>query len=133
MSKKADNHKTSPRENLTDEERQVMFEGGTEPPFSGALDLEFREGQYYCNNCHSLLFTADAKYDSGCGWPSFTEPSDAANVKLLPDISHGMIRTEVRCATCDAHLGHVFDDGPVDKGGQRYCVNSVSLSFTPKE
>lgn len=120
------------RDGLTDIEEQVMFEGGTEPPFSGALDLEFRSGDYYCNNCHTRLFDSGAKFDSGCGWPSFTEPSDAENVRLLLDESHGMIRTEVRCAHCDAHLGHVFDDGPANQGGKRYCINSVSLSFTKK-
>lgn len=122
-----------PRKDLTLSERRVMFGGGTEPPFSGALDLEFREGDYYCNNCHNYLFTSGAKFDSGCGWPSFTKPSDAKNVKLLPDDSFGMVRTEVRCANCDAHLGHVFDDGPSEQGGQRYCINSLSLSFTPKQ
>jgi peptide-methionine (R)-S-oxide reductase len=123
---------TKPRKDLTLSEKRVMFEGGTEPPFSGALDLEFRKGDYYCNNCHSYLFASGAKFDSGCGWPSFTEPGDAKNVKLLPDDSFGMIRTEVRCANCNAHLGHVFDDGPKEHGGQRYCINSVSLSFMPK-
>lgn len=121
-----------PREDLTDDERHVMFGGGTEPPFSGALDLEFRDGDYYCGNCHEYLFASGAKFDSGCGWPSFTEPADAANVTLLPDDSHGMFRTEVRCAHCGAHLGHVFDDGPTDRGGKRYCINSLSLSFEKK-
>lgn len=120
------------RNDLTDIEQKVMFEGGTEPPFSGALDLEFRAGDYFCNNCHARLFDSNAKFDSGCGWPSFTTPSDADNVRLLLDESHDMIRTEVRCAHCDAHLGHVFGDGPTDQGGKRYCINSVSLSFTKK-
>lgn len=118
------------RNDLTDAEKSVLFEGGTEPPFSGALDMEFRTGKYYCNNCHGLLFTSTAKFDSGCGWPSFTKPSDADNVALLVDVSHGMVRTEVRCKRCGGHLGHVFNDGPVDEGGQRYCINSLSLSFT---
>lgn len=122
-----------PRQDLNDLERHVMFEGGTEAPFSGAFDLEFRTGEYYCNNCHHRLFSSGAKFDSGCGWPSFTKPADAANVTLLPDDSHGMTRTEVRCAHCSAHLGHVFDDGPRDRGGLRYCINSVSLSFTPRQ
>lgn len=120
------------RDGLTNEERHVMFGGGTEPPFSGALDLEFSDGTYYCNNCHNRLFTSDTKFDSGCGWPSFTEPSDAENIVLIPDYSHGMVRTEVRCAHCEAHLGHVFDDGPTDRGGKRYCINSVSLAFEKK-
>ena len=121
-----------PRDDLTSEERRVMFGGGTEPPFSGAFDLEFRDGTYYCNNCHSRLFTSDAKFDSGCGWPSFTEPSDSENIVLIPDYSHGMVRTEVRCAHCEAHLGHLFEDGPADRGGKRYCINSLSLSFDPQ-
>lgn len=117
------------REGLSSEEKRVMFEGGTEAPFSGALDLEFSDGVYYCNNCHARLFTSDTKFDSGCGWPSFTEPSDAKNVELLDDYSFGMYRVEAKCANCGAHLGHVFDDGPSDRGGKRYCINSVSLSF----
>ena len=120
------------RDDLIPEERRVMFGGGTEPPFSGALDLEFRDGTYYCNNCHNRLFTSEAKFDSGCGWPSFTEPSDSENIVLIPDYSHGMVRTEVRCAHCEAHLGHLFEDGPADRGGKRYCINSVSLSFEPQ-
>ena len=122
-----------PREGLSDLERHVMFEGGTEAPFSGALDLEFREGEYYCNNCHQRLFSSGAKFDSGCGWPSFTKPEDAKNVTYIDDYSHGMYRVEARCANCNAHLGHVFEDGPQDQGGMRYCINSASLAFEAKK
>lgn len=122
----------APQPELTDDERYVMFEGGTEPPFSGELVHEHRSGGYYCRNCGTLLFTSDTKFDSGSGWPSFSYPENRENVILLDDTSHGMTRTEVKCATCDAHLGHVFDDGPMAQGGLRYCVNSLSLSFAEK-
>ncbi len=118
---------------LTDEEKNIMFEGGTETPFSGALLNEHRDGAFYCKNCGHMLFTSDAKFDSGTGWPSFTEPANLAHVVLKEDDSHGMARTEVNCANCGAHLGHVFPDGPKDRGGQRYCINSACLAFTPKE
>jgi peptide-methionine (R)-S-oxide reductase len=118
-------------ENLTDQEKEVLFEGATEAPFSGELLHETRTGSFTCKNCCHELFSSDAKFDSGSGWPSFTEPANRENVTLLSDESHGMIRTEVRCKNCNAHLGHVFDDGPSDKGGQRYCINSLSLNFDP--
>lgn len=120
-------------EKLTDEEKQIMFEGGTEAPFSGELLHEKRTGLFRCKNCGHELFGSDAKFDSGSGWPSFTEPANRENVTLLSDDSHGMTRTEVRCKNCDAHLGHVFDDGPSDKGGQRYCINSACLAFEPQD
>ena len=117
--------------NLTDEEKEILFNGATEPPFSGELLHEARTGIYRCKNCGHELFRSDAKFDSGSGWPSFTEPANREHVTLISDDSHGMNRTEVRCKNCDAHLGHVFDDGPTEKGGQRYCINSLSLSFDP--
>lgn len=118
---------------LTDEQRHVMFEKGTEAPFSGAMLHEDRKGGFTCANCGELLFSSDTKFDSGSGWPSFTGPADRAHVTLSTDTAHGMIRTEVTCARCGVHLGHVFDDGPVEAGGQRYCINSVCLGFEPKD
>ncbi|MEO5691289.1 MAG: peptide-methionine (R)-S-oxide reductase MsrB [Candidatus Saccharimonadales bacterium] len=119
-------------EKLTPEEKKILFEGGTEAPFSGALLQEHRTGSFVCKNCGTMLFASDTKFESGSGWPSFTEPADREHVTLISDVSHGMTRTEVRCNTCNAHLGHVFDDGPEDKGGMRYCINSLSLEFTPE-
>ncbi len=108
-----------------------MFEGGTEPPFSGSLLHEKRQGNFVCKNCGMELFSSDTKFDSGSGWPSFSQPANRKNVKLKDDSSHGMIRTEVICANCGAHLGHVFDDAPAELGGQRYCINSACLDFKP--
>jgi peptide-methionine (R)-S-oxide reductase len=116
-------------EKLTPEEMNILFEGGTEAPFSGALLHESRSGTFNCKNCGHVLFSSDTKFDSGSGWPSFTEPANKEHVTLLTDETLGMTRTEVRCKNCDAHLGHVFDDGPKDKGGMRYCINSLSLDF----
>lgn len=115
--------------NLTDEQKHVMFEKGTEAPYSGELLQEHRDGSFMCGNCGDTLFSSTAKFDSGSGWPSFTEPANVNHVNITTDTSHGMIRSEVSCANCGAHLGHVFDDGPADKGGQRYCINSLSLTF----
>lgn len=98
-------------------------------PFSGQLLHEKREGSFVCKNCGQELFASGTKFESGTGWPSFTEPANRKNVVLREDISHGITRTEVTCANCNAHLGHVFDDGPQDKGGQRYCINSTCLVF----
>ena len=119
-------------DHLTDTEKYIMFEGGTEPPFSGELLHENRDGDFICKNCGQVLFRADTKFDSGSGWPSFTEPTNRENVTLTEDVSHGMVRTAVACAHCGAHLGHVFDDGPAEAGGLRYCVNSACLTFAPK-
>jgi peptide-methionine (R)-S-oxide reductase len=119
--------------NLTKEQKEVILNCGTEAPFSGALLHEKRDGTFKCANCGQVLFDSGTKFESGSGWPSFTEPKNAENVQLLEDSSHGMVRTEVRCGNCGAHLGHVFDDGPADRGGLRYCVNSLSLSFDPDE
>ena len=116
------------RATLTPEQYRVLREGGTEPPFSGEL-LDVKDpGEFRCAACGEPLFDSNAKYDSGSGWPSFTEPSDSDKVSELSDVSHGMTRTEVRCARCDGHLGHVFPDGP-GPNGQRYCINSAALSF----
>ncbi len=116
---------------LSDEQKAVLFEKATEAPFSGALLYTEADGQYTCANCGAALFTSERKYDSGCGWPSFDQAIDGA-VDYTQDTSHGTTRTEITCAVCGAHLGHVFNDGPVDTTGQRYCVNSLSLQFTPK-
>lgn len=114
---------------LTDEQREVIVNCGTEAPFTGALLHEERDGDFLCANCNQVLFDSETKFDSGSGWPSFTEPKNSENVELVEDNSHGMSRMEVRCGNCGAHLGHVFPDGPADRGGMRYCVNSLSLAF----
>jgi len=115
------------KQELTPEEKRVLFEGGTERPFSGELLNEVREGMFTCKVCGTPLFTSDAKFDSGSGWPSFDQAIPNA-VEYVEDTSLNMIRTEVRCATCKAHLGHVFPDGPT-KTGRRYCMNSVCMEF----
>ena len=115
---------------LTPEERRVMIDHGTEVPFCGGLLDEHGEGVFACRLCELPLFRSHAKFDSGTGWPSFTTPFDPAHVRELRDTSHGMLRTEIRCARCDAHLGHVFPDGP-PPSGLRYCMNGASLRFLP--
>jgi len=116
------------RQELTPEQYDVLRRGSTEPPFSGEYTFSKEDGTYRCAACGHALFNSTTKFDSGTGWPSFTEPAVAENVTLLSDTSHGMVRTEVRCANCDSHLGHVFDDGP-GEGGQRFCINSASLDL----
>ena len=111
----------------------IAREGGTEPAFTGKYVDNHEKGMFKCAVCGTELFSSDTKFDSGTGWPSFTEPANLANVELKTDSSFGMNRTEVICKTCGAHLGHVFDDGPTEKGGKRYCINSVCLELEKKE
>jgi peptide-methionine (R)-S-oxide reductase len=120
------------KKKLTPEQYRILREGGTEAPFSGKYVNEKARGMYTCAACGAPLFSSDAKFDSGTGWPSFTEPANRENVILREDKTHGMHRVEVVCKSCGSHLGHVFDDGPADKGGKRYCINSVCLDLERK-
>ena len=120
------------REKLTPEQYHILREAGTERAFTGKYDKNKAPGEYHCAGCGSLLFDSSAKFDSGCGWPSFSLPREESAVEEFSDTSHGMIRTEVRCARCDGHLGHVFPDGPAPTG-LRYCMNSAALDFSPRE
>ena len=119
------------REKLSPEQYHVLREAGTERAFTGKYDKNKADGEYHCAACGALLFDSGHKYDSGSGWPSFTDPSDAAAVEMHTDTTHGMTRTEVVCAKCEGHLGHVFPDGP-GESGLRYCINSASLDFEPE-
>jgi peptide-methionine (R)-S-oxide reductase len=120
-------------EELSPELRRVAREKGTEAPFTGAYVHNHEAGIFVCAVCGAALFSSDAKFDSGTGWPSFTEPAYKEHVVLREDTDHGMRRTEVICKNCNAHLGHVFPDGPRERGGSRYCINSVCLELKKKE
>ena len=119
------------RKELTPMQYAVLREKATERPFTGEYDHSFEPGSYVCAGCGERLFESDDKFDSGCGWPAFSAPADGGAVAEERDMSHGMVRTEVLCATCNGHLGHVFEDGP-GPTGLRYCINSAALKHSPK-
>ncbi len=119
-------------EELPPELYEVARKGGTEAPFTGKYWDNHEAGMYKCAICGTELFSSETKFDSGTGWPSFTEPANLERIELKSDDSHGMRRTEVVCKKCGAHLGHLFDDGPREKGGKRYCINSVCLDLEKK-
>ncbi|MFF5425671.1 MULTISPECIES: peptide-methionine (R)-S-oxide reductase MsrB [unclassified Streptomyces] len=122
------------RAELTPAEYQVLRQAGTEPAFRGEYTDTRTKGVYSCRACGAELFTSNEKFESHCGWPSFYDPKDSAAVELLEDRSHGMVRTEVRCARCGSHLGHVFEgEGYPTPTDQRYCINSISLRLEPEE
>lgn len=120
------------KEKLTPEQYRVMREKGTEPAFTGKYFDSHEKGMYKCAACGTELFSSDTKFESGTGWPSFTEAAKLENIELKEDSDHGMNRTEVLCKNCGSHLGHVFDDGPAERGGKRYCINSVCLELEKK-
>ena len=120
------------RQRLTPEQYAILRQAGTEPAFSGEHNNTKDTGTFTCAGCGEPLFDSGDKYDSGSGWPSFDRPSAEKAVKTESDVSHGMVRTEVRCAKCEGHLGHVFPDGPRETTGARFCINSAALDFKPK-
>ena len=120
------------REQLSDQQYQILREAGTERPFTGEYVDTEGDGKYVCAACGSDLFSSGAKFHSGSGWPSFWDVISQGNIQLHEDTSLGMKRTEIVCVRCDGHLGHLFDDGPRDKTGLRYCINSASLDFIPE-
>ena len=124
----SEEEKQARAQSLTEEERRILLNQGTEPPFCGGLLDNKDDGTYHCKLCDLPLFASSAKFESGTGWPSFYEPFDPQHIRELRDGSHGMIRIEIRCARCDSHQGHVFPDGPPPTG-QRYCLNSASMVF----
>lgn len=121
------------KENLTDLQYNVTRKGSTEHPFSGKYWDEKRDGEYTCICCGHTLFTSEMKFDSGCGWPSFHTEHSGAQIEKIEDRTHGMVRTEVKCSKCNSHLGHIFNDGPIRFGGERYCINSASMNFEERE
>jgi peptide-methionine (R)-S-oxide reductase len=121
------------REELSPEQYEVLRKGATERAFTGRYWDAHEDGTYSCAACGTALFDSTTKFDSGSGWPSFTEPKVAEAIELRPDNSWGMNRTEVVCRSCGGHLGHLFDDGPADRGGQRFCINSSALELQPKD
>lgn len=116
---------------LSREEYYVLRQKGTERPFTGEFNMHFENGHYHCKGCGARLFESEHKFESGCGWPSFDQAVEGA-IEYIRDTSHGMIRTETVCANCGGHLGHVFNDGPRETTGMRYCINSVSIGFEPE-
>ncbi len=120
------------KQKLTPEQYQILREKGTEAAFSGEYWDNHDQGMFKCRVCGQELFSSETKFDSGTGWPSFTEPANLQHIELREDNEHGMRRTEVVCKTCGSHLGHLFDDGPADRGGKRYCINSACLLLEKK-
>ena len=132
MTKKINKTEAQWKKELTPQEYYVLREKGTDRPSEGGLTSHFEKGTYHCAACNAQLFESNSKYESHCGWPSFDDAIEGT-VNYVKDTSHGMIRTEIICAACDGHLGHVFDDGPKETTGQRYCVNTTSIKFVKAE